>query len=234
MAQIEKYVTDGGIFVTLGTTGRHTSTQFNSWPIAKLTGYEVLTLEKFRPGEGASSVGFKPDDPNPGSPWQPLAGPADGQQVYTKMKVGCARRISTGLRMKKVANDAQDLLLWKDGDRRGRHAQDRAKVCIIEFGCKSNGRGVGLSLEAFGPHPRYGGRAAESGFSCASPAPRRQPRFFQREYISNNGLYDVWVVYNEAGEELQTRPTIEGRSRRARWTPDRRRGSAQGWSPGRL
>ncbi|MGD0091810.1 MAG: beta-galactosidase [Planctomycetota bacterium] len=208
LAQIEKYVRDGGIFVTLGTTGRHTPTQFNSWPIARLTGYEVLTLEKFRPGEGASFDRFKPDDPNPGSPWQQLAGPAqDGQQVYTKTEEWMKSGYLTGLRMKKVAADAQDLLLWKDGTVAA-GMRKIGKGCIIELGCKSNGAGVGLALEAFGPILDMAGVRRNLGTLRVTSA---KPRFFQREYVSNNGLYDLWAVYNEGGEELQLDLAIQGK-----------------------
>src|SRR5262249_49550411 len=42
---IESYVRDGGVFVTFGQTGRSTSTEFNTWPISKLTGYEVTHID---------------------------------------------------------------------------------------------------------------------------------------------------------------------------------------------
>ncbi len=35
--QIKKYVSDGGTFVTMIHTGRHSPTQFDSWPIEQLT-----------------------------------------------------------------------------------------------------------------------------------------------------------------------------------------------------
>ncbi|HEY3323778.1 MAG TPA: beta-galactosidase [Planctomycetota bacterium] len=207
LAQIEKYVKDGGIFVTLGTTGRHSPTQFNSWPIAKLTGYEVLTLEKFRPGQSASYATPEPGDNNPGSPWQSLAGPAPEQRVYPKLEEWMKSGYLTGLRMKKVAPDAQDLLLWKDGTV-AVGMRKIGKGCIIEMGCKSNGGGVGLALDAFGPILDMAGVRRNLG---AVRVTTEKPRYFQREYVSNNGLYDVWVIYNEGGTELAMDLTIKGK-----------------------
>ena len=42
IAGIEKYVRQGGVFITYGQTGRHDPVQPDSWPISRLTGYEVV------------------------------------------------------------------------------------------------------------------------------------------------------------------------------------------------
>ena len=51
---IERYVRDGGIFVTYVQTGRHTSAEKDAWPISKLTGYSV-TADRPARRRGAGS-----------------------------------------------------------------------------------------------------------------------------------------------------------------------------------
>ena len=129
--QIEKYVRDGGTFITLIHTGRHSPTQFDSWPIEKLTGYHVLTIEKYN----ATGGGIHFDDmnaPGAGSNTQ-LVFPAPGQEIYKQQDDWMKTPWITGLRMKKVADDAQDLLVWKDGTV-AVGMRKIGKGAIIEFG----------------------------------------------------------------------------------------------------
>src|SRR6185437_7041756 len=44
IADIERFVWNGGVFVTNGQTGRHTPTRPDVWPISKLTGFEVVQV----------------------------------------------------------------------------------------------------------------------------------------------------------------------------------------------
>jgi len=210
--RIEKYVRQGGIFVTLGQTGRHTSRQSNVWPIAKLTGYEVLTVEKFS-RDGRNPGRFAPDDPNPGSMTQPLGGPArNGQQVYKRREAWMDSPHLTGLRMKRVAEDAQDLLLWKDGTVAvGMRMLGAGR--IIEFGCKYSGKGLNVPKEAFFPIfamagiRKNGGRLKVTSRDDA----RLYQHFILREYVSNNGLYDVWTLWNPRSHEaLEASISMEG------------------------
>ncbi|HEY3331063.1 MAG TPA: hypothetical protein VGK19_13635 [Capsulimonadaceae bacterium] len=53
VADIKKYVEEGGTFVALQETGRHTFTQADSWPIQSLTGFQVKAI---RPMNGFLSI----------------------------------------------------------------------------------------------------------------------------------------------------------------------------------
>jgi len=118
-----------------------------------------------------------------------------------------------GLRMKKVADDAQDLLLWKDGTV-AVGLRKLGKGCIIEFGCKYNGRGLGVPTEAFYPIFEFAG--VRKNIGQLQVTNRKDARLYQdyilREYVSNNGLYDVWSLWNpQSGKDLQAAIVMDGR-----------------------
>jgi len=199
---IKKYVEGGGVFITLGQTGRHTPEVPNSWPISKLTGYDVLTYEKFGP-DGHGIARFAADDPNPGSPWQQVKAAA-GQTIYPDAQAWMKSPYGTGLRMKKAANDVQDLLLWQDGTV-AVGLRKLGKGSIISFGYKANGRGVGMAPEALLPLLKWAGvkmTAAEVEVANKPNASLYYDYIF-RHYMSNNGLYDVWVLMNPNAKEAR-------------------------------
>ncbi len=91
---IEKWVRAGGVFVTCGQTGRHTETEFNTWPIRRISGYDV--------------VGFA--DWGAGKSFQRTA----NQTVYTGDTWAKPTR-SQGVQFQKTAAECRDILLWSDG-----------------------------------------------------------------------------------------------------------------------
>jgi len=44
--EIEKYVRDGGVFVTFAQTGRHSPVKKDAWLISRLTGYRTVAIDK--------------------------------------------------------------------------------------------------------------------------------------------------------------------------------------------
>ncbi len=107
----------------------------------------------------------------------------------------------TGLRLKRVAGDAQDLLLWQDGTVAVGMRQ-LGKGRIIHFGCKEPGGGMRIKPEAFFPILDWAGvrrNQAAVSVSCADDAKYARGCIY-REYVSNNGLYDVWMLFNDNRE----------------------------------
>jgi hypothetical protein len=205
--QIEKYVRDGGTFITMIHTGRHSPTQFDSWPIEKLTGYHVLTIEKYNATGG--SVHF--DDmnaPEAGSNTQ-LVFPAPGQPIYKQQDDWMKTPWITGLRMKKVADDAQDLLVWKDGTV-AVGMRKLGKGAIIEFGAKSDSGG-GTAPNWYRPifdylHVKMNSVSVEMP---GKPDAHNLGDYFLREYDSNNGLYHVTTVWNPTNAPLKLTLTFK-------------------------
>lgn len=192
---IERYVRAGGTFVTLGQTGRHTPEIADAWPIARLTGYKVLSddasglyggsLRTRGLKSGADETWF------PGS-WQGV--------------------LANGLRLARVAPDAEDLLWWDDGTVAiGRRRLGAGQ--IIEVGAKFSGSYKNTRYdqakdynESEKNYTRVYGRILE--ICGLTPTPAHLSRdgtpagwIMLRHYISNNGLYDVWTVWNQNREK---------------------------------
>jgi len=187
---IEKYVRDGGVFVAFGQTGRHTSTVENAWPISRLTGYRVIRISKYnQKGEALDPQSLQPA-PNQNA----FAGDWTGKKAQ-------------GLSLEKVAPDVKDLMLWQDGSV-AIGMRPLGKGIIVQVGCQFGG--ARLSSHPEGPLAP----AAEdvSHLLCqllswqhVTPIPgtfeNGSPWLSFRHYITNNGLYDVWVTFNMSPTE---------------------------------
>jgi hypothetical protein len=91
IAGIERYVRAGGVFVTYGDTGRHSSDTADAWPIERLTGFHVVAI---KPTNGTMSLDA-------------------GQTIFP---IGTAFSGNTdGLHLNAVAPDAKSVLNWNDG-----------------------------------------------------------------------------------------------------------------------
>ena len=164
---IEKWVRAGGTFITFQQTGRHTSVQPDSWPIAKLTGYAVTGIDKLAAnGDGRPSR---------------MLHVIEGQRVFNPSEPGFLYvEHGQGLSLKKIDPNCEDLLQWNDGS--------------IAAGMRHLGKGlvVDLGTNSF--------QAAQQVLEYlrvkrveGSTGVRE---VMTRHFISNNGLYDVWVLYN--------------------------------------
>ena len=172
---IERYVRDGGIFITYVQTGRHTSADKDAWPISKLTGYSVTAIDPYGP-DGQVRQSRK-------------VHPAPGQDVFR----GDWDRVNdgNGLSLKKELPECQDLLLWPDGG--------------VAAGLRRLGKGVVVHLGVKFAHDRGAGNA-ESTMRVLNDllhwaGVRRSPAVakgvLMSHFVSNNGLYDVWAMWNE-------------------------------------
>ena len=110
VAQIEKWVRAGGIFVTFGQTGRHTSTAIDSWPISRLTGYAVL-----RTDVANSAINLAP-----------------GQPVFDH-DYWAKTRPASGLALKKAAPECRDLMVWDNGTT-AVGMRPLGKGCVFDLG----------------------------------------------------------------------------------------------------
>lgn len=100
----------------------------------------MLTYDKFDPINGSNLSSFALDDPAPGTPRQPQGvHAASGQPIYEPDQKWMKNVHCAGLRLKKRAEDAQDLLLWEDGTV-AVGMRKLGKGYIVNFGYKSNGR----------------------------------------------------------------------------------------------
>lgn len=170
---IEQFVRNGGIFVTYVQTGRHTSAEKDSWPIAKLTGYSVAHVDPYDLHGNALQ-------------WRGLR-VAPGQEIFQGDWEHV--RDGNGLSLKKEAADCQDLLLWADGS--------------VAAGMRRIGKGAIINLGV-----KFTGDAGNGGATGRMFAdilrwvkvprtPATVTNVLMSHFVSNNGLYDVWTLFNE-------------------------------------
>ncbi len=165
--QIEKWVRRGGTFITYQQTGRHTSAVPNSWPIAKLTGYSVTGIDKLAlNGDGRPSRHLHP---------------VDGQTVFNPAAPGWQYvQNSAGLSLQKHDPACVDLLQWDDGAMAA-GLRKLGKGMVITLGSNSSAL-VPQVLEWLRVRPVSGSTGNRD--------------IVTRHFVSNNGLYDVWVLWN--------------------------------------
>ena len=169
LEQIEKWVRAGGIFVTFGETGRHTSTHVNSWPISRLSGYRVLDVaprgrnQKFQL--------------------------APGQPVFQDSDYWAAHTQGTNLLvLQKQQPECRDLLLWQDG--------------TVAAGLRPLGQGFVIQLGTTGEARRLLGDILQ--WAQVARIPATAEGLLLRHFVSNNGLYDVWAMWNDKDQPRTT------------------------------
>ena len=199
VSSIERYVRQGGIFVTFVQTGRHTPEGKDAWPIKTLTGYEVTGIDPQR-ADGVVVT------------WRGVH-PAPDQDIFPAQD-WAAEVKGNGLTLKKVAPECQDLLLWADG--------------TVAAGLRPLGQGFVVNLGVKFAHDRYwSGNPeqtarmvkdllrhfglqplpftlegvtirpfADSTPGNVPPSSEHAGAFVARYYVSNNGLYDIWTLWN--------------------------------------
>jgi hypothetical protein len=165
--QIAKWVKKGGTFITYQQTGRHTSVLPDSWPISKLTGYTVTGIDKMTEnGDGTPSR---------------MLHPVAGQTVFDPNGTGWPYiQHSAGLSLKKWDPACVDLLQWNDGSIAA-GMRKLGKGLVIQLGTNSQAA-VPQVLEYL--HVKH--VLGSTG----------NPDVITRHFLSNNGLYDVWVLFN--------------------------------------
>lgn len=179
VAQIEKWVLKGGTFITYQQTGRHTSSVPNSWPISKLTGYAVTGIDKLAPnGDGRPSRRLHL---------------VEGQSVFNSGAPGWQYvQCSAGLSLKKIDPACEDLLQWDDGSIAA-GMRRLGKGLVINLGVNSSAA-VPQVLEYL--HVRHvdGSTGVHN--------------IVTRHFISNNGLYDIWALWNSEEKPVTTTLTF--------------------------
>jgi len=192
--QIERYVRDGGIFVTFVQTGRNTPTRPDTWPIERLTGYHVTHIDRNLGNSIPESGAITP------APGQDIL-PQDDWNGETK---------PNGLTLQKVAPECRDLMLWRNGGV-AIGMRTLGKGFIIDVGVKFNGLGIANRWDG---KPGAGDLMTGKLFTCLLDAFHIQrlraalsdafsPVLWQH-YVSNNGIYDVWNLWNRDSRTAQT------------------------------
>ena len=184
--EVEAWVRKGGIFVAFVQTGRHTPEKKDAWPVSRLSGYEVT---------GISRSLATATEPNEVADWWSFSF-APGQTVFKPGEWDLKNVKANGLKLKATASDCQDLARWEDGS--------------TAIGLRPLGKGyvVHMGLK-FCRQPLWHGwpdrteKLFRQLFVWAEmrrvPAVAEGAKF--RHYVSNNGLFDTWTLWNEKGDK---------------------------------
>lgn len=225
--QIEKYVRDGGIFVAFVQTGRHDPLKPDTWPISRLTGYRVTASDPYNP-DGSMDA-------------RRNLTPAPGQEVFPA-SAWKGMPMANGLSLAKEAPDCIDLLRWPDGSV-GVGMRPLGKGFIVNVGAKfvydNIVRGDTIAttkmftrlLDYFhvARVPATIAGIDNAPFATTVPGgvppPEKhsKPMMF-RHFLSNNGLYDVWVLWNSTKQPETIALTLDP-SLKATWAIDVKTGT---------
>lgn len=205
--RIEEYVRAGGIFVTYVQTGRHTPVDNDSWPISRLTGYKTISIDRAQ------------SDGSFDTPRKLVALP--GQTVFPEERWRNAPP-ANGLSLVRDRSDCVDLLRWEDGSVAA-GLRPLGKGYIIQLGAKFAHdriwygnpewtRRMFLELLAWSKVPKV--PAALRGVDTPPfasdtpgsypPSERHARPVMLRHYLSNNGFFDIWMLWNSTKETVQT------------------------------
>jgi hypothetical protein len=201
---IEKYVRAGGVFVVYGQTGRNTPARKDAWLLDELTGYRVIGNTGDQRHNGTLTV-------------------ATGQEIFSPdLKKHLGDNFG-GLRLEKTAPDATDLLKWKDGS--------------VAVGVRPLGKGWFVYMGA------WIGKGMPRLFEAVlqwrdiKPVPARlladRHKVIWRHFVSNNGLYDVWMFFNQ-DREAGLSAEFELMSSSAAWAWDLQNNQRQPVSAGKF
>jgi hypothetical protein len=177
VSDIEEWVKAGGIFVAFVQTGRHTPEGKDAWPISRLTGYRVNAISRVRPDGEVLDW------------WKFTLAP--GQRMFKAEDWPPGAIAANGLKLEKIAPECQDLLTWEDGST-AIGLRPLGKGYVIHMGLKFcrdplwNGwpdRTERLFRQLFEWAKITRIAAAAEGVTL-------------RHFVSNNGLYDVWTLWN--------------------------------------
>jgi hypothetical protein len=185
-SEVEAWVRKGGVFVAFVQTGRHMPERKDAWPISRLSGYEVA---------GISRAKFTPHEPYEIADWWRFSF-APSQTVFRADEWDLKNVTANGLKLRKRASECQDLALWEDGS--------------TAIGLRPLGKGyvVHMGLK-FCRTPLWHGwpdrteKLFRQLFAWAQirrvPAAADGVKF--RHYVSNNGLFDTWTLFNEKADK---------------------------------
>ena len=178
---IERWVRAGGVFMTYEQTGRHTETEPDSWPISRLSGYQQLGFDVYPRGFVASA--------------------AKGQTILTGDEWTTPWRAG-GAALKKQAPDCVDLLFYNDGST-AVGMRPLGKGWVIHTGLQNDAPRIASLITAIAEH--FG--AAERVPVTASPWPNG---LHLRHYVSNTGLHDIFVLFNEGAPRMRVDLVFKG------------------------
>lgn len=183
---IEAWVRKGGIFVAFVQTGRHTPEKKDAWPISRLSGYAVADVARAK---------FTPTEPYEVADWWRFSF-VPGQPMFKSDEWDLKSVTANGLKLKALAPDCQDLVRWEDGST-AVGLRPLGKGYVVHMGLKF------CRTPLWHGWPDRTQKLFRQLFVWAGlhrvPAIAEGVKF--RHYVSNNGLFDMWTLWNERPDQ---------------------------------
>ena len=192
---IRHFVENGGTFVALHETGRHTKLEPDSWPISKLTGFKVVNSRK------KGVIHFEKNLPIfkdwSGVEFQGEGTALDYQNADDAKKGGLSL----------ISNEPETVALakWEDGSVAvGMRQIGKGKVIVLGSSFWRQGR------DTAGVWRTQSEKAAAffdqlfSGLGVQRNATASVPQVWTRKMISKNGLQDWLVAFNSKDSPVQS------------------------------
>ena len=178
LRRIEAWVRKGGTFVAYGQTGRDSPDAPDSWPISRLTGYSVKL----------PSVG--PD----GLPSNWGAATAVPGQTVLHDPLWARGANASGQVLTKVAPECRDVLTWHDGSV-AMGVRPLGKGYVVDVGYRTD---AGSMLWGQWGNENILFRDLLAWRGLLEPQPHADIPGRTVPFVSNNGLYDVTMVWAES------------------------------------
>lgn len=188
--EVEAWVRRGGIFVAFVQTGRHSPEKKDAWPISRLSGYEVTAV---------GHTQFSPKEPYEVADWWRFSF-APSQTVFKAEAWDLKDVKANGLKLRATAAECVDLARWEDGST-AIGLRPLGKGYVVHMGLKF------CRVPLWHGWPDRTEKLFRQLFQWAGvrrvPAAAEGVKF--RHYVSNNGLFDTWTLWNErADQEVET------------------------------
>ncbi len=191
---IEKYVKKGGTFIALHNTGRHSILEADSWPISRLTGFKVLTVNK------KGKIKFENKLPI-FKGWEGKVFEGEGSALNWKDDQS-ARNTSIGMEpISPVLKDVIPLARWEDGSVAvGMRKLGKGRIIVFgstfwRYGKDLGGTGIWRADKV---EPVFFERLF-TDLGVKRTADASTGEIFARKMITKNGLENWLVAMNQRG-----------------------------------
>jgi hypothetical protein len=192
---LRNYVERGGTFIALQNTGRHSILEADAWPISRLTGFKVLSLEK------KGIIRFGNDLPI-FQGWQGKQFAGEGSALDFK-DTQSAKDVSIGLAPAAAGTAA--LARWEDGSVAvGMRKLGKGRVIVLGSTFWRNGRDLGGKgmWRAANVEPVFLQRLlADLGVRRTADA--STPDVYTRKVLTKNGLQEWLLAMNTTSLSLK-------------------------------
>jgi len=161
LQDLEQWVREGGTFIALHHTGRHTLLEANAWPISRISGFQVIGFAK--PDE---KIRFEAGQ----KLWTSLSGERSG--TGSAVDFTGQNTASGGIRMQAAAEDCEVIARWADGSVAvGRRPLGEGQVIVLGSTFWRNGRdSAGIYSSNSGEQPWLAEMLGNLGVPVPVPA----------------------------------------------------------------